>query len=86
MTPFETKCGILGHLWVNYRDDEAMKEFIVYHDLGLPAAYLLDMDMVSPTDQVVALVDETFQHLLDGFGLDDIGWKSLDAMITASDE
>jgi hypothetical protein len=33
---FDNKISILAELWMNYRDDEELQDFIEYNDLGLP--------------------------------------------------
>ncbi len=43
---FDNKVSILAELWMNYRDDEQLKDFIEYNDLGLPMAYFLMNELV----------------------------------------
>ena len=82
MTTFENKCAILADIWINYRNDEQFEDFINYNDLGLPLAYMLDSDIVAKTDKCVPFVEETFQVLLDGLGIDeDTGFESIDDII-----
>ncbi len=38
-TTFENKCAILADLWLNYKDNEELEDFVEYNDLGLPLAY-----------------------------------------------
>ena len=33
------KTGILGSLWIQFRDDEEFETFMEYNDIGLPLAY-----------------------------------------------
>ena len=40
MTDFTKVCEILGTLYVNYKDDEELQDFIEFNDLGLPLAFL----------------------------------------------
>jgi hypothetical protein len=49
-TNFETKCAILSDLWLNYKDNEELADFVEYNDLGLPLAYLIHTNLVTVTD------------------------------------
>jgi len=33
------KTGVLGELWLEFKEDENFREFIKYNDIGLPLAY-----------------------------------------------
>jgi hypothetical protein len=57
---FENKITILAELWMNYRDDEQLKDFIEYNDLGLPMAYFLMNELVLPTEQSEVYINETY--------------------------
>lgn len=35
-TSFEGRCSILGDLWLDYKENKELKDFIQYNDLGLP--------------------------------------------------
>ena len=48
---FQNKVTILAELWMNYRDDDELKDFIEYNDIGLPLAYLLMNEIVLPSDE-----------------------------------
>ena len=39
--PFADRCGILGRFWIEYREDEELKTFLEYNDVGLPVAYFI---------------------------------------------
>jgi len=56
----ENKVSILAELWMNYRDDEDLKDFVEYNDLGLPLAYFLMNELVLPTKQAELYIDETY--------------------------
>ena len=81
-TPFEIKCNILADLWMNYRVDSDFKDFIEYNDVGLPAAWLLAEDIVSPTERVTPMIEETFLLLMAALEIEeDSGFESLDDML-----
>jgi len=84
MTTFENKCLILSDLWLNYRADEQFEDFIEYNDLGLPLAYALSEGIVNGTELSNKFIDETFDLLLSGLGVDDEEWQSLDDLLMAT--
>ena len=69
-TTFENKCAILADLWLNYKDNEELEDFVEYNDLGLPLAYVIHTGLATVTDDGTLYVDETFNLLLSGLGLD----------------
>jgi hypothetical protein len=81
MTNFTSRVTILAELWMNYRDDEQLMDFIEYNDIGLPLAYLLTNEIVLSTQESVIYIDETFNLLLASLGLEDKGFESLDEML-----
>jgi hypothetical protein len=85
-TTFENRCDILADLWLNYRDDEEFKDFTEYNDLGLPLAYMLSNKIVEPTNMSKKFVDETFELLLAGLGIEDDEWEYLDEMLLNSNQ
>jgi len=46
MVSLTDRAGVLGQLWMNYRDDKDFSEFIEYNDIGLPMAYFLAEGLV----------------------------------------
>lgn len=61
MTQFADKAGILGTLWMDYRDDEDFADFINYNDIGLPLAFFIAEGMVQSTPLAEQFVNETFE-------------------------
>ena len=82
---FENKVTILAELWMNYRDDEQLKDFIEYNDLGLPMAYFLMNELVLPTQQSEVYINETYNLLLASLGADDVEYESLDELLGAAE-
>lgn len=81
-TTFQDKCSILSDIWLNYRGDETFDDFIDYNDLGLPLAYLVDSGVVeAKSDQAKAFINETFDLLLSGAGVEDTGFETLDEIL-----
>jgi hypothetical protein len=84
-TTYSDKCFILGDLWLSYRDDEQFKDFVEYNDLGLPLAYAISANIVESTDLSKKFVEESFDLLLAGLGLEDTGFEGLDDLLDASE-
>lgn len=80
---FSNKITILAELWMNYRDDDQLKDFIEYNDLGLPMAYFLMNELVLPTKQSEVYVNETYDLLVASLGAEDIGFESLDELLNS---
>ena len=82
MNDFSSKCEILGDLWINYRDDENLSDFIEYNDLGLPLAYCVSAGLAKAEPQGELYVSETWDLLVESLGLDpEMEWESLDHML-----
>lgn len=64
MTNFDTRCAILSEVWIKYRDDEALKDFIEYNDLGLPLAHFIHKNFVSSTEIAETFINETYELLV----------------------
>jgi hypothetical protein len=63
-TPFADRCGILGRFWIEYREDEELKTFLEYNDVGLPIAYFIAEGLVKETPLSEQYINETFDLLL----------------------
>lgn len=86
MNNFENKISILAELWMNYRDDDQIKDFIDYNDLGLPMAYLLMNEIVLPTAQSEMYINETYDLLVAALDVEDIEYESLDEVMGLPEE
>ena len=86
MTDVESKCRILGKLWMDYRDDSEFIDFIEYNDLGLPMAYLVDSDLVKMTNKGEIFVEETFELFLQSLKIEDTGFTDLEEVLEAASE
>jgi hypothetical protein len=78
---FQNKITILSELWMNYRDDQELEDFINYNDLGLPLAYFLMNEIVLPTEQAEVYINETYDLLIASLTVEDKRWESLDEML-----
>ena len=66
---FADRCGILGQFWYEFRDDEDLKAFIGYNDVGLPLAWFIATGVVTPLPMAEEYVNETFAMFLDAMGV-----------------
>jgi hypothetical protein len=78
---FENKITILAELWMNYRDDEDLQDFVEYNDLGLPLAYFLVNEIVLPTSQSELYINETYDLFIASLQVADKEWESLDELL-----
>jgi hypothetical protein len=84
-TDFSKKCEVLAELWMNYRDDDNLKDFVDYNDLGLPMAYLANTELVTIGEAGKIYIDETFALLCSVIGVDPEGeYISLNQMFAIS--
>lgn len=78
---FENKLGILAELWMNYRDDQDLRDFIEYNDLGLPLAYFIYNELVEPKGPAEMYVEETYDLLIKSLGVEDKEYETLDLLL-----
>ena len=78
---FQNKITILAELWMNYRDDEELQDFVEYNDLGLPLAYFLMNEIVLPTSQSELYINETYDLFIASLQVADKEWESLDELL-----
>jgi hypothetical protein len=78
MTDFSNRAEILAELWMEFRDDEELKDFIEYNDLGLPLAYLVTNKFCDVLTLGEAYINETFDLFLTSLELEDTGFETLD--------
>lgn len=81
-TTYENKCYILAEVWLGYRLDPQFVDFVEYNDLGLPLAYAIANKIVPSSDKAKNFVEETFDLLLAGVGIDeDTGFENMDDIL-----
>lgn len=84
-TNFTNQASILADLWINFRGESEFSDFIQYNDIGLPLAYFIHTELVTPTDQSKQFVEETFNLLCSALGLDlDGEYETLNEMFDKS--
>ena len=82
-TLFSNKCAILSDVWMDYRNDEELVDFVEYNDLGLPLAYCAYTEVISVEEDSPAgqIISETFDLLLGGFNIPDAGYESFEEIL-----
>lgn len=80
-TTFADKCNILGELWIDYRDENDLQEFVTYNDMGLPLAFAVAEQLVSPAPRAKEMIEETFQMLLTSLEVEDNGFTTFDDLM-----
>ena len=85
-TNFSKRCEILSDLWMNYRTDEQLTDFIEYNDMGLPLAYFINTKVVEPTTTSEIYIGETWDLFIEALGIQDTGFENLDQMMKAAEK
>jgi hypothetical protein len=85
VTDFTKVCEILGTLYVNYKDDEELQDFIEFNDLGLPLAFLASENLCEVSDDGARYITETWALFVESLGLEDVGFETLDQMLSLSE-
>lgn len=80
-TDFSSRCNVLGELWVNYKEEAEFEDFIEYNDIGLPIAFAISQGIVEPTVLATGYVNETWDLFLEGLGIADTGFDTLDEIL-----
>lgn len=76
-TTFENKALILGQLWLNYKSDDELADFFEYNDLGLPLAFAFAEGIINSTPTLEQYINESWFLLLEGLGIEDIGFEDI---------
>lgn len=82
-TSYENKLTILSDLWITYRHEDEFTDFIEYNDVGLPLAFMVDCGIATTSDRGKSLINETFDLLLAGLGIEDTGFETLEDLLGA---
>ncbi len=62
--PSADKAAILSQFWMEFRDDEALREFVEFNDMGLPLAFFVASGIVQATPMAEEYISETFNLFL----------------------
>lgn len=63
---FADKTGVIGQLWIEFRNDEDFSAFMDYNDLGCPMAYMVAEGLIKDLTPVgEEMIQETFKMFLE---------------------
>jgi hypothetical protein len=85
-TTFDNKALILGQLWINYKMEDEWIDFVEYNDLGLPLAFAFAEGIINQTPSLEQYINETWDLLLEGMELDDIGFGDFAELVNKQNE
>jgi hypothetical protein len=63
---FADKAGVIGQLWIEFRNDEDFSAFMDYNDLGCPMSYMVAEGLIKELTPIgEEMISETFKMFLD---------------------
>jgi hypothetical protein len=63
---FANKAGIIGQLWIEFRNDEDFSAFMEYNDLGCPLAYMVAEGIVKELSPIgEEMINETYKMFME---------------------
>jgi hypothetical protein len=80
-TSYRDKCFILAELWLSYRGDEELQDFLEANALGLPLAYAIDNDIVESSEKAQKFIEETFDLFLATLDIEDTGFENINELL-----
>lgn len=76
---FADKAGIVGQLWIEFRNDEDFGAFMEYNDLGCPLAYMIAEGIVKEVTPLgEEMINETYKMLLELLDVTEADFEVLD--------
>lgn len=83
--PFADRCGILGRFWIDFREDQDLKPFVEYNDVGLPLAYFIAEGLVTSTPLSEQYINETFDIFLQAMNVTEEELEGVDNLTALLD-
>lgn len=83
-THIENKVNILAEMWETYRDD--FSDFCEYNEVALTLSRDVRYRYAMPTLEGEQFIEESFDLLLISFGLQDIGFETIEDVFKAYDQ
>jgi len=81
-TDIRKRCEILSDLWMQYKDETELSDYMEYNDLGLSLAFAIHEDIVKTTTVAEAYINESFDLLLEAMSLEDRGFETLNEIFS----
>lgn len=85
-TDFSKQVEILGDFYIQFRDNEKMKEFIQFNDIGLPLAYLTSEGLCEVSEDGKKFIAETWELMLNIVGVEDTGFDHITEIWAAGED
>jgi hypothetical protein len=80
--PSADKAAILSQFWMEFRDDEELKDFVEWNDMGLPLAFFVASGIVQESPMAETYISETFDLFLVALEIEE---QEIDGMETLND-
>jgi len=80
--PSADKAAILSQFWMEFRDDEQLKDFVEFNDMGLPLAFFVASGIVQESPMAETYISETFDLFLVALEIEE---QEIDGMETLND-
>lgn len=80
--PSADKAAILSQFWMEFRDDEALKDFVEFNDMGLPLAFFVASGIVQESPMAETYISETFDLFLVALEIEE---QEIDGMETLNE-
>jgi hypothetical protein len=81
-TSINKRCEILSDLWMQYKDQTELSDYMEYNDLGLSLAFSINEDIVKITPLAESYINESFDLLLEAMSLEDRGFDTLNEIFS----
>ncbi len=72
------KAAILCQFWMEFRDDEALRDFVEFNDMGLPLAFFVASGIVQETPMAEEYISETFNLFLIALEIEEAELEGVD--------
>lgn len=80
--PSADKAAILSQFWMEFRDDEELKDFVEFNDMGLPLAFFVASGIVQESPMAETYISETFDLFLVALEIEE---QEIDGMQTLNE-
>jgi len=81
-TDYSKQIEILNDLWTNYSEDERFEYLFEMFDVSFPLAHAIAEGIIQSTPLAQQYIEKTFNVFLQVFNVEDIGFKTLNQIIS----
>jgi hypothetical protein len=78
--PSADKAAILSQFWMEFRDDEELKDFVEFNDMGLPLAFFVASGIVQESPMAETYISETFDLFLVALEIDEAEIEGMETL------